>query len=400
MGVAKLNTLDYSIKQKTENKIITIDILRGFAILAVILVHTAQQIEGDMFLRSIAKYGQMGVQLFFVVSAFTLCYSFESRKKEGNKIFNFYIRRFFRIAPVYYFGIILYFILSIILGNVWNKSNDFLDIIVNIFFLNGLVPSSNNNVVPGGWSIGTEILFYAIFPLIYHLFVKAQDKFKNFYLVFPFLVSILSLTIQVVFYNINKNPEYFSSNTFIYYSILNQLPVFCVGISFFYYFMNKAVDRWISKFNCSIMFIIFTMISGLVLYKGSNVSIFYINIFPLASAISFVYLFMLIHQMNLVKPNVFSKIGVLSFSSYIIHFSFTFYLIKFLSKNVLDIFPVDIQLVILYFVTVLLTYIIAKIIYKTIEINGLKVGKKIINIREENQISSKMNHSSSSKQAK
>ena len=83
-----------------------IDLLRGLAILGVIAVHSQEQIPTLFQLTSsIFNYGQLGVQLFFVASALTLCLSMTERK-EATPV-NFYIRRFFRIAPLYYFGIVL-----------------------------------------------------------------------------------------------------------------------------------------------------------------------------------------------------------------------------------------------------------------------------------------------------
>ncbi|HEY9657997.1 MAG TPA: acyltransferase family protein [Allocoleopsis sp.] len=82
-------------------KLQSIDSLRGIAILLVILVHTSKSVEGLSFpISAISNYGQMGVQLFFIVSAYTLCLSMERRREERLKEVNFFIRRFFRIAPL------------------------------------------------------------------------------------------------------------------------------------------------------------------------------------------------------------------------------------------------------------------------------------------------------------
>ena len=93
------------------HKLQYIDILRGIAILGVIAVHSGQQIE-NLFpiVRSISNYGQLGVQLFFVASALTLCLSMSERNEKSP--FNFYVRRFFRIAPIYYLAIIFYFFME------------------------------------------------------------------------------------------------------------------------------------------------------------------------------------------------------------------------------------------------------------------------------------------------
>src|SRR4051812_26086677 len=87
------------------NKLSYIDALRGIAVLFVISVHHGMVFRQLPLVQSISGFGQMGVQLFFVASAYTLCLS-ASRRAEPTK--NFYLRRFFRIAPLYYFAIVLY----------------------------------------------------------------------------------------------------------------------------------------------------------------------------------------------------------------------------------------------------------------------------------------------------
>ena len=83
-----------------------VDFLRGIAILMVVLIHTSQCGTGVLGLpkaiASLAFLGSKGVQLFFLMSAFTIYLSFV-RHKESEKlsVSNFYIRRFFRIAPIF-----------------------------------------------------------------------------------------------------------------------------------------------------------------------------------------------------------------------------------------------------------------------------------------------------------
>ena len=88
-----------------------IDALRGIAILAVMMVHTSHHGANnynDLF-RSMFNEGARGVQLFYLASAFTLFLSYNYRKEKENHVAgNFFIRRFFRIAPMYYIGIIYY----------------------------------------------------------------------------------------------------------------------------------------------------------------------------------------------------------------------------------------------------------------------------------------------------
>ena len=140
----------------------SIDYLKGIGILMVIFVHSAQRIVPFLPIRIFARYSQMGCQLLFLISAFTLCLSYQSNPVS---VKDFYKKRFLAIAPAYYIGIVFYFIFNklCIVADVISpvKTNtDLSAVAVNFLFLNGLFPFANNNVVFGGWFIGTIVIFY------------------------------------------------------------------------------------------------------------------------------------------------------------------------------------------------------------------------------------------------
>lgn len=89
-----------------------IDALRGLAIFAVLIVHANQAVDGlPRWMNAILSQGARGVQLFFIVSAFTLFLSLSSRKSsEAKPILNFFLRRFFRIAPLFYSAVLSYIV--------------------------------------------------------------------------------------------------------------------------------------------------------------------------------------------------------------------------------------------------------------------------------------------------
>ena len=148
----------------------------------VILVHTCLKVNDLSILTLvIAKYGQMGVQLFFIASAYTLCLSASRRKKERHPIIKFGIRRYFRIALAYYLGILLYFFISLIESQsthgifIIPEKYNAINIISNLTFVHGFFPPANNNIVPGGWSIGTEMAFYALFPALFYIVITSYS---------------------------------------------------------------------------------------------------------------------------------------------------------------------------------------------------------------------------------
>ena len=91
------------------NRLEYIDALRGWAILAVILVHVWiwTGASSDLISRLSSK-GAYGVQLFYLISAFTLLLSLNHQQGKNHSWRDYFIRRFFRIAPLFYLAICLY----------------------------------------------------------------------------------------------------------------------------------------------------------------------------------------------------------------------------------------------------------------------------------------------------
>jgi peptidoglycan/LPS O-acetylase OafA/YrhL len=138
--------------------------LRGIAALAVVLfhlIHLANISAPDAFSFIAADFGK-GVHLFFVLSAFSLMHSTEYTMHRPRWVSDYFIKRFFRIAPLYYCimaGMILW---PVMINGRW--SLDFEALVLNITFTFGLVPWKG--IVWAGWSVGVEMLFYAVFPIL------------------------------------------------------------------------------------------------------------------------------------------------------------------------------------------------------------------------------------------
>ncbi|GEC79217.1 acyltransferase family protein [Flavobacterium aquatile] len=354
-----------------------IDSIRGVAILMVILGHIGQEVRGlSLIPHLLTSYGQMGVQLFFVASAYTLCLSASNRITESHQIKKYAIRRFFRIAPLYYIGLIVYFLFDLSL--LWNKNGTFslpekytlINVLSNLFFFHGFYPPANNNIVPGGWSIGTEMAFYVVFPLLFYYFKKWTSGSFGKALLILLVVFIISQLIFVLVYNfmglLVKN------NNFLYYNLVNQISVFCVGIVFFLFEKNTLFTKdW--KFDL-IVFVALTSIS-LVLWNCNWLNIF--SVIPVLSAISFVFLINIFNKNNKLNLNFLLRIGAVSYSMYIIHFIFLFFsalvslkFSQFINKNII--------LVVMYLLTVMVTFVFASISERYIEKPFINIAKKII----------------------
>lgn len=138
--------------------------LRGIAALAVMLFHLAHLAnisvpEPFTFIRSDFGYG---VFLFFVLSAFLLMHSTEHTMHRPTWAVEYFVKRFWRIAPLFYCVMAGMLLWPMIKSSSWVL--DLQALLLNLTFSFGLAPWKE--VVKGGWTVGVEMLFYCIFPIL------------------------------------------------------------------------------------------------------------------------------------------------------------------------------------------------------------------------------------------
>src|SRR5262249_32688525 len=110
-------------------------------------------------------YFGLGVQLFYTVSAFALMHSTRIYEREPTWARQFYIKRFFRIAPLYYVMIPLTIVHRLVRGEAGVPPAS--EIATNFLFVNNLWPDYVLGIPMAGWSVSVEVLFYLIFPLVF-----------------------------------------------------------------------------------------------------------------------------------------------------------------------------------------------------------------------------------------
>jgi peptidoglycan/LPS O-acetylase OafA/YrhL len=356
-----------------------IDVLRGIAILMVMLVHTSQAVNGvSQLVGDIARSGQMGVQLFFVASAYTLCFSRIRRAEEKQLLFSFWIRRFFRIAPLYYVAAIAYFLAEsnmhiLDLIKMPYSQYNFDTILANILFIHGFVPSANNNIVPGGWSIGTEMAFYLLFPLLFSLFDRAYKKYGIISLYDSIGLSILlNIVVQLILHQLFKIT--IDNNSFIYYNLINQLPVFLLGMTIFFHHHYKIPIKLSIPVQIAI-FIAVTLVEMILLL---NKQYWLVAIFlPVIAGISFVFLLNILRELKY-SNILLAEIGRVSYSMYIFHFMFAWYLVPGIGLTLKKGILPELLLIGSIVLVTCFTFTIAKLSQKYIETPGILLGNTLI----------------------
>lgn len=221
-----------------------IDAVRGYAILLVIAVHSSQLCDNlRPLVRQLADQGARGVQLFFVASALTLCLSWKAR---DDGAVPFYIRRFFRIAPMFYLAIV-FFVCWVGVGrSIYAPDGIGLrHILMALTFTHGLMPDTITSVVPGSWSIADEAIFYLVFPLLVTILNRSRFSYA---VVVVAAVTLLAAQLQ------GRAWSYAASLTdptwratwgnFFGLWFVHQIPCFLFGMLVFKGMTEGGAVRW------------------------------------------------------------------------------------------------------------------------------------------------------------
>lgn len=220
-----------------------LDSLRGCAALYVLMFHAALVPAYKMTLppviADVVLLGGSGVTLFFIVSAFSLAYTMPRHLLSDAPLISFYMSRAFRILPLFYlmiaFTIVLHFC-------VWGVATSPSDVVLNVVTTFNLVPGKQEGIVWASWTIGVEILFYLVFPVLYFRLPCTAGRAAavigaiSVALLFRELVTLLQ-------------PQ-FETTRFLNFSIVTQFPVFLLGmlgLSVYEWLIEKPWRTWVGQ---------------------------------------------------------------------------------------------------------------------------------------------------------
>lgn len=142
-----------------------LDPLRGILALCVAVYHLSVWFElthsGSGQNMALAKLGNYGVSAFFVLSGFLLfrTASWPRIRQEG--LGRFWLRRFLRLAPVFYLACALNIFFRLGMG----PDATWVRILENLTLSFGAI-HPNHALVTGGWYVGLVALLYFAYPLL------------------------------------------------------------------------------------------------------------------------------------------------------------------------------------------------------------------------------------------
>ena len=349
------------------SKLLGLQILRGLAAWFVVFQHINQAYfdwKPPLKFMEIFNYGGFGVDIFFVLSGFIMYYSVKHNKKGG---ISFFIDRFFRVFPVYWFMTIVLVLSAALLPLDSYDTSYTANTLIKSFLL---IPSENPNGLGTypflyvGWTLAYEMLFYLILSISLLIYKKRAI------LISTIILCILPIVLGNFLLLGNSNNLLFE---FVLGIFIAHSYVFISSTKYFDFILKPIVSIPISL----TLIVIFAVGIKVLGYNFKT---------QLLGASSIIAIFLIIE--NLIRDKVIFKklvvLGDISYSTYLIHpIILGWFKILFVSNDS----SVIKNLIILVFIY--LVYFLSKLSYKHIEVNNEifsfkeKVKKlKILNIKQ------------------
>jgi peptidoglycan/LPS O-acetylase OafA/YrhL len=347
--------------------------LRGLAALAVVLYHLNHLVDiipPDSF-DFIGRYFGYSVHLFFILSAFSLMYSSESRINHPNWLPEYFLKRFFRIAPLYYCMIALVLTRQIVFSG--RIDSDIIYIPLNLTFTFGFVPFTE--LVWGGWAVGVEMIFYFIFPVLL-LTIRTHRSALTLLIVSIMLSYFIRSALHTQYLTVTPQPKWDWS----YFAFASNMCFFAMGIYAFH--LGHIVEKSI-LLNRIVPLLTLIIIGGLLFF---NVGKYFYGSGRL-DIVLWGLGFMLLCTWQSVSPSLvianrfFEYLGERSFSIYLLHPVVIMVSQKVSLFTIYDICQPYIGLYAFFVCAILITALVmvfAECTYRLIELPGIRFGRKIM----------------------
>ena len=301
-----------------------IQVLRGLAVLAVVLFHAKE---------SYFPLGYLGVDVFFVISGFVvtplILRIFTDHVNGGGRLSNlkfFYKRRFYRLAPALAVTLAISAVSIFLLGPIGDHQRFARQGIATLLLVgnvgaykySGDYFSPNPNPLVHTWSLSVEEQIYIFLPIILILILHNRSSLKRITTVVLGVISVLSF-VSFLFPTILE-PLYTRGGIALpsqisFYSPIDRIWQFTVG-GLAFLFLERYQKR-ISKIPKGIHFL--TVITVVIILFGSV----HVNLKFSSIIASFFAVIVILFKSLDVLPNFLIQrlawVGDRSYSIYLVH---------------------------------------------------------------------------------
>lgn len=375
------------LKTDLSKRVYGLDILRAYAILVVLYIHTYDLIQFEVF-KFITYICFDGVTVFFVLSGFLIGRILIRTVSDPNvnrmSLIKFWINRWMRTLPPYFVALIIIF--AIAYGFNLGIKPDYLGIkkqLAYFFFLQNL-DWPHFQFYPESWSLSVEEWFYLIVPLIIFsslLIFKRKPKTS-------ILITIITVIVLVTLYRYIKyvNLGYDTVTQYQALYIFNTNEVIIRLDSLIYgvlgaFLAHYYSDFWIKyrKYAFSIGIILAIVIRNFYLFIpytpliNTLHNVFYYTIASVAVAFLLPYLSLLKNGSGILYKAL-TYVSLISYSLYLLHFTFVkFCIIEPLTRDLDFAYLNNFKFILIWG----LSFLLATLMYLYVEKPSMDLRKKI-----------------------
>lgn len=370
-----------------KHRIFGLDVVRALAILLVLISHSTFLLfpqQNNFILSFIRFFGTIGVDLFFVLSGFLIgriiLKQLKQEKTTFNDLFYFWVRRWFRTLPNYFLILILNIILFYVLyGEILNGIGYYFVFLQNF-------SSAQPDFFTESWSLSVEEFSYIIGPLLLYLSLFMFKKTSKDKL---FIIMTLLIICFITILRYKFNLEQVGLTDHEWSQQLRKVVVYRID-SIYYGFIGAFISI---KYNSIwLKFKNWSLYSGIVLFFGMHLIIFYFRIFPNNTMLFYNLYYLPLISISLLlffpfcsswmECNLFKKqitfISILSYAIYLINYSIVLLTIQyFIDLGQASVLIKILILILFWILTFSLSYIIYILFEKPIMgIRDLGIIKK------------------------
>jgi len=332
--------------------------MRAYAAIAVVLTHAGGGgllTLGEMGKR-LVDFGGQGVAVFFVISGYSVSSSFIHSKGFGDYI----NKRFWRIAPLYYFWIVV----AILMGTTaisWQIKNevslDMYNLFMHITFLSCLDYRIAPTLLGVDWTLSIEMFWYFLVPALL-LWAKGLGRLIAI-MVGSSLIYILVLTGRSLLPLSDED-----AIQVVHWSPFPYMIAFCLGIvAFRLRELSYDFARW---GNVALVFLLLILLIYLLIpisIVNHTKNLFFMG----ASFILILFGSMGNKSFRLIFANrVILLLGTLSYGIYLSHMTVLGIMGQVFAEN---------NLALIFLLTLSISIVVSTFAYYVIELNGSKVGQ-------------------------
>ncbi|MBL8026711.1 MAG: acyltransferase [Fibrobacteres bacterium] len=345
----------------SKTRIDSLDILRGLMALSVATYHLSIKSQlcasGSIFDSIQAITGNYGVQGFFIISGFCFFHLYSKTDWNDSELKSFHIKRFFRIAPLYYLAVFANLALNLHVGPRTFSWQYFIE---NMTLTFGFF-HPNHAMVLGGWSIGIEYVFYIALPILIILTRKPIGLL---------LLTVLSIALIIPWtFGAVENAAY-AEKFHVYVQIPNHAFLFMLGAVLARLRAAKSF-----RFTTKSFLVILVLLAALAFpYTDKFYSHFQtMTGFYRVKFLVIYFLIIALFSFYEVPQNILKRVlvffGEISYSVYLLH--------PFAFAAMVKIMPAQKGTILLFALAMIATIVLSAIVYRYLELPGIKLGRKL-----------------------